>query len=206
MAIRGSSLYSRFVVWAKIILPLTGLAILSSLFLFSGSNTRLNPQAVFDSDSENFTDRERISEPRFAGMTDGGVAIRLSAKEASPRQNDSGTFDASNLSGLVEFPDGRQIEVQATAGTVSSAQGFAALSGAIKLDTTDGFVAKTESMRFSLDRLDIECESQISATSPLGEITAGSMRLSSESIDSAGNEKGYLLVFKDRVKLVYKIK
>ncbi len=196
-------MYSRFVILAKITLPLVALATLSSLFLFSKTNDSGSTIRLTDADLAEFASAERITGPRFAGMTPGGVAIQLSAKEASPRIDGSPAFDATDLRALVELPDGETINVVATRGTVDSGTMSAMLTDRITLKTSYGYTADTQGLEFALDKVDIKSQGAISATGPLGTITAGNLFLGLEDKDDTSTQPGLVLVFKNTVKLVY---
>lgn len=203
MAAPFSNFYSRFIGWAKIILPLIGLAILSSLFLFSKSYVPQTGTELFDGNITDFASTERITGPRFAGMSPSGVAIDLSAAEAHPRAGNAGTFDATVLVANVELPNGETLNIIAEYGYVDSSTMTAALAGGIELKTSNGYTAKTAGMTFALDRLDIRSLGAITSSGPLGEITAGEMVLALEEPETGGIAQGYVLMFKNGVKLVY---
>jgi len=202
MEYRRDNLHSRFVAWSKIILPLLALAILSSLFLFSKSHDPTKSARLFRGNLADFASKERITAPRFAGMTPGGAAIQLSAKEASPRKSGGASFDATELNAEIEMSNGAKIHVTAAAGLVDSVAMRADLTGGVTLKTSLGYTALTPGMTFSLDRVDITSLGAIKAFGPLGKIEAGLFHLSVDDKNNNG-EKGYVLVFKNRVKLVY---
>jgi hypothetical protein len=106
MARRPADLYSRIMAWMKIILPMGGLAILSSLFLFSKSHQPGEVIPGFEGGFSEIAGKERLSGPKFAGMTDSGIAIQLSAAQASPRIAGGAIFDATDLSAEVETRNG----------------------------------------------------------------------------------------------------
>ncbi|MEJ6714421.1 MAG: hypothetical protein QNL16_10775 [Rhodobacterales bacterium] len=203
MATQFSNVYSRFIGWAKIILPLMGLAILSSLFLFSKSYVPQAGAELFDGNIEDFASTERITGPRFAGMSASGVAIQLSAAEAHPRADSAGAFDATVLVADVEFPNGEKLNIIAEYGYIDSGTMSAALAGGIELKTSNGYTAKTAGMTFALDRLDIRSIGSITSSGPLGEISAGEMVLALEKSETGDVTQGYVLMFKNGVKLVY---
>ncbi|HBN31183.1 MAG TPA: hypothetical protein DD416_08180, partial [Rhodobacteraceae bacterium] len=63
--------------------------------------------------------------------------------------------------------------------------------------------AKTAGMTFALDRLDIRSIGSITSSGPLGEISAGEMVLALEKSETGDVTQGYVLMFKNGVKLVY---
>ncbi|NOX73495.1 MAG: hypothetical protein GXP03_07710 [Alphaproteobacteria bacterium] len=203
MTARNLTTHSRLVAWTKIILPLAALAILSSLFLFSKSNNPGKGVRLFDGDLAEFASKERITRPRFAGMTVGGVAIQISAKEASPRSTGGPAFDATDLNANIEMPDGSFVDVEAVRGSIDSSNMMAELTGGITLETSGGYVAKTFGLEFSLDKLDIKSQGKITATGPIGTVSAGLMELHLAEPVTEGEPASYDLVFKNGIKLIY---
>jgi lipopolysaccharide export system protein LptC len=204
MAARSLNTHTRFVAWAKIILPLAAMAILSSLFLFSKTNDPGKGVRLFDGDLAEFASKERITGPRFAGMTPSGVAIQISAQEASPRNTGGPAFDAFDLQARIELPDLSFVDVVAKQGSIDSLNQMAELTGGITLTTSYGYVAKTFGLSFALGKLDIASQGEISAVGPLGAVRAGSMRLQLADPKDTGELQGYDLVFKNGIKLIYK--
>lgn len=204
MTPRRDNLYSRFVAAAKIVLPLMALAILSSLFLFSKSHDPSEGVRLLDSDLVDYAQKERITAPRFAGLTPSGVAIQLEAREASPRPGGGPSFDAFDLLAKIEVPDGGVINVTAGSGSIDSLAMMAELSGAIVLDTSYGFIAETHGLTFALDRLDIRSQGRITGRGPLGQLEAGEMHVHLAETGDGDEDAGYVLDFKRGVKLVYK--
>lgn len=192
---------SRLTAWARIVLPLLALVILSSLFLFARAPDPMKGVAAFDGDLAAFAERERITAPRFAGMTPGGTAILLSAREAGPRPGGGPVFDAFEIEARIDLPDGNSIDVIAGRGTIDALAQEAELAEEVTLTTSRGFEARTAGLGFALDRLDIRSRGEISGSGLLGALRAGNMRLSEETPEGP---PGYLLVFKDGVKLVYR--
>ncbi len=200
---RNINAHSRFVAWAKIILPLIGLTILSGLFLFSDTGSPGLPLGISKAELKDFASKQRITNPRFAGMTPSGIAIQLSAAEASPDNRDGTAYTANDIHAKIETADGSTVSISALRGTVNSISRIAQLTDEISLTTSDGYVAKTFGLSFSLDQLDIKSQGEITAKGPLGLIKAGGLHIMSETSDKAGDSGGYVLLFTDGVKLIY---
>jgi len=190
-------------MWSKIILPLLALAILSSLFLFSKSYDPGDGIRLLQRNLAEFALKERITSPEFAGMTPDGVAIQISAKEASPRITGGPAFDATDLTARIEMPDGAIIDVIASIGSIDSLAKTAELSGGINLKSSLGMTAQTEGLFFKLDKLDIQSQGEVTAQGALGTIHAGELHLTLEEPENPEDEPGYVLSFKNGVKLVY---
>jgi len=204
MAWRIKNPHSRFVAWTKITLPLIALFILSSLFLFSKSNDLSQVVALSPSDLKEFSQKERISEPRFGGMTPDGIAIMLSAAEASPRGTDGSVFGATDMKAIINLPDDTQISLTANRGEVNRHKRISRMTDGVTLNTSDGYIVLTRGLSFTMDNLDIKSEGSVVANGPLGHLTAGSFHLLSRTAPDKQHKTGYLLVFKNGVKLVYK--
>jgi lipopolysaccharide export system protein LptC len=87
-------------------------------------------------------------------------------------------------------------EVQAT--DLAYSQNTAALTGGVVMRNS-GFDLKTEAMDVLMDRLSLTSRGEVTGTGPLGNLTAGKMRLS-VSDDVA---RDHLLVFNSGVHLIY---
>ena len=73
--------HTRLVGWLKVILPLTALAILSTLFLVA---RRVDPEAALpyaEVDVEDLAREPRMTAPTYAGTTEDGAALTLSASD-----------------------------------------------------------------------------------------------------------------------------
>lgn len=191
--------YSRIVGFAKVVLPIAAIAVLSSLFLFSKSYDPSQNVLLGNSTLEDYAANERITAPRFAGMTPSGVTIQLSARQGQPRKTGGPAFDAENLNAHIEAPDGTNIDMQSAVGSVDGLAQISELAGGVVLITSHGFIAETEGLTFALNRLDIRSHGQISAEGPLGAIKAGEMHIT-ENPDVPCD---VVLVFNGGVKLIY---
>ena len=191
------NLHSRLVFWLKILLPLSALAILSTLFMVS---RKVGPEDAIP--YANIDIADRIREPRltdavFAGMTSDGAALTLKAAEAKPGV--SGSADAglaTGLSGLLETPDGARTDIAAAQTRLDQQLHVVILSGGVVITNSAGYRITTPGAAVALDKTDIVSQGAVAATGPVGMIDAGSMHLSQTAT-------GYLLVFKGGVRLLY---
>jgi lipopolysaccharide export system protein LptC len=197
-------LYARVMGWTKIVLPLAALAILSSLFLFSKSHAPVEGIPTFTGDLDEFVSKERITGPKFSGMTASGISLQISAAEASPQEIGGSAFGATDLIALVETPAGGRIDVRATLGVINSTTMTAELTEGIVLVTSSGYRATTHGLTFAMDRLDIRSQGAIVATGPLGEIQAGGMQILGAETTDSGEVAGFSMMFKNGTKLIYR--
>lgn len=191
--------YSRFIAWTKVILPIIALGILSTLFLFSrGIDPSLSiPYA--DVDVEELAREQRVGAPNYAGVTQDGSAISITAKAARPDPDNSEIVTATDLTAIIEDPAGGYVDITASNGVIDSGQKIVTLSGGVRVKTSTGYTINTSKMITALDETAAFTEGSITADGPLGTLEAGLMELRPEN----GEKGSHLLVFKGGVKLIY---
>ena len=189
--------YSRLVFWLKVSLPLAALAILSTLFFVAET---LDPEAAIpyaSVDVERVLTEQGVTRPTFGGVTEDGIAISLSADVVRPDMERK-VLSAERLSADLELPGGGHLTIKSAVGSVSSETQEAILEGGARLESSTGYVVETERIVTSVAEGRMVADRAVTATGPAGRIDAGAMELTGR--DSAD---GYLLVFKEGVRLVY---
>lgn len=190
--------HTRLVGWLKVALPLTALAILSTLFLVA---RRIDPEAALpyaEVDVEDLAREPRMTAPTYAGTTTDGAALTLSAAEAKPA-DDQGPASAAAVRLDLATPDGGQTSLLAISAVLDAATRQVLLSGGVTIATSTGYRLETAEVAANLDRSGLESRTAVRATGPAGEIRADGMTLS-QDIQTPG---AYVLVFKGAVRLVY---
>ncbi len=191
--------YSRFVAYTKVILPIIALGILSTLFLFSRNIDPTRSIPFADVDVNELAREQRVGAPNYAGVTDDGAAISITATTARPLEGNSKVISATDVTAIIEDRTGGRIDMTARDGVIDSEQQQVTLSGGVEILTSTGFIINTPGLIAALDETSIISDGRITATGPLGSLTAGQMVL--EKQNSA--EDAHLLVFKGGVKLIY---
>jgi lipopolysaccharide export system protein LptC len=190
--------HTRLVGWLKVALPLTALAILSTLFLVA---RRIDPEAALpyaEVDVEDLAREPRMTAPTYAGTTEDGAALTLSASEARPAA-DGTPARAAGLRLELATPDGGRTELLAAEAVMDDATRQVRLSGGVTLTTSSGYRLETAEVAAKLDRTGLESRAPVVATGPAGEIRAEGMVLSQDNRTPGA----YVLVFKGSVRLVY---
>jgi len=190
--------HTRLVGWLKVALPLTALAILSTLFLVA---RRIDPEAALpyaEVDVEDLAREPRMTAPTYAGTTEDGAALTLSADAARP-EADGAPARAAGLRLELATPDGGRTELLAAEAVLDDAARQVLLSGGVTLTTSSGYRLETAEVAAKLDRTGLESRAPVVATGPAGEIRAESMVLSQDNRTPGA----YVLVFKGSVRLVY---
>jgi lipopolysaccharide export system protein LptC len=97
------NLHSRVVAWLKIILPLTALGILSTLFLFSRTIDPSDAIPYATVDVEERAREPRVTAPAYAGVTSDGARLSMTAAEARPG---AGTGAGAIVGSVIASPRG----------------------------------------------------------------------------------------------------
>lgn len=190
--------HTRVVGWLKVILPLSALAILSTLFLVA---RRIDPEAALpyaEVDVEDLAREPRMTAPTYAGTTSDGAALTLSADEARPSA-EGAAAQAAGLRLALDTPDGARTELLAGSAVMEDVTREVILSGGVTVTTSSGYRLETAEVAAKLDRTGLESRAPVVATGPAGEITADGMTLSQD----ARTPGAYVLVFNGSVRLVY---
>ncbi|MFO1203377.1 MAG: LPS export ABC transporter periplasmic protein LptC [Tabrizicola sp.] len=190
--------HTRLVGWLKVALPLMALAILSTLFLVA---RRIDPEDALpyaEVDVEDLAREPRMTAPTYAGTTEDGAALTLSAEEARPAAEGS-PARAAGLRLDLATPDGGSTELVAAEARMDDTARQVLLSGGVTVTTSTGYRLETAEVAAKLDRTGLESRAPVVATGPAGEIRADGMSLS-QDIRTPGD---YVLVFKGSVRLVY---
>ncbi|MFN3824927.1 MAG: hypothetical protein ACK4GW_13495 [Pseudorhodobacter sp.] len=188
--------HSVLVSWLKIVLPLLALVILSTLFLVARTVDPSDAIPFAQVDIEDRVREPRLTLPTWAGVTDDGAALTVSADEARPGAEQA---SAQQLVARLEMPDGGTADLVSASGTMDPATRRLTISGGVTLSTSTGYRVETEEMVAALDRTSLVADQAVVATGPAGRIDALSMALT-EKPDAQGE---YVLVFKGAVKLLY---
>ena len=190
--------YSRFVAWAKVLLPLAALVLLSTLFLYTRQpSTEAKLPFV---DAEEIAQVQRLTRPVFSGITLDGSIVTVRATEARPLGDTDAAegFGAEGLRANLVAPDGSTILITATQGQLDPAEGIARLGGVARIETSTGYTAQTDSLEARLTAGEVEAESTIEITAPFGQLTAGGMIIATPEGASAPQ-----LVFNRGVEMIY---
>lgn len=194
--IHTDNLYSQLVGWAKIILPLSALALLSTLFLFSRST--VEPTEITLEEVEAIAREQRVSAPEFSGLTDDGAVIIVSAKAARPDDMRPDTVAIDEMRLRMDNPDGSTVEVAATRGEIDGRARTARFLGLARLATSNGYEMETNGLTAELATGRVFSEGLLEVRAPFGQLTAGKVTFQTASEGIAQE-----MLFTDGVRLLY---
>lgn len=191
--------YSRFVAFTKITLPIVALGILSTLFLFSRNIDPSQSIPYAKVDVENLAKEQRLGAPNYAGVTEDGSAISITAQSAQPDLDNPDRILANDITAKIEDANGGHLDITSGSGVINSKHQILILKGGVHIVTSSGFIIDTSGITSSLGITSVVTDGEITADGPLGLLKAGKM----EVLPQNGPKASHLLVFKGGVKLIY---
>lgn len=188
--------YSLFVNWLKIILPLSAIALLSTLFLFAhrpGEGEVIPFAEIAEIALEN-----RLSNPRFSGVGSEGVTFEISAEAARPDPAAPAKVMVENTRVELASRLGDTVEIIAGLSQIDTEQKILTTSGLTRITASSGYLMETEGLVATLATGQVESTGKLEIRSPFGQMTAGRLL-----IRGANDEGGLIVVFNQGVRLVY---
>lgn len=195
---RADGFYSRLIAWLKILLPLAALGLLSTIFLLARVNDPSERVPFADALSEGETAQEQVRAPYYAGVTENGAMLTMTARTARQVADDDGAVEADVFDATMTMTDGSRIELDAARAFLREGEQSARLEGDVRIVSSTGYDLRTETLVTRIDRIEAESAGPVEGEGPAGRFTAGKLRITSE-----GGEDDVQLLFTDGVKLVY---
>lgn len=184
---------SRLVAWAKILLPLGALALMSTVFLIAREPG--GEPAIPFARLEEIAREPRMDRPRLAGVTPDGTTLALSAERLVPLAGapDRFTLVAPRLD--TDAPKGGTLRLTATTGEVDGSTRRLTLSGGVRITASAGYSVETPDLSADL-RSGALATGPVTAEAPLGRIEAGALTVTQGDEDAQ-------LVFNRGVRVLY---
>ncbi|WP_019954236.1 LPS export ABC transporter periplasmic protein LptC [Yoonia vestfoldensis] len=192
----NDNLYSQWVGWAKILLPLFGLALLSTLFLFARSpsdGTDIPMAQVVELARD-----QQLTAPEFSGVTDTGAVLVISARSARPLPDRLDTAGIEDLRLRMDNPGGSTLVVTGVTGEIDGRSRTALFSGLVRLQTSTGYTMETNGLTVTLDTGMVVSDGSLEIRAPLGNLTAGQVTF---QVDDSNTR--HQMLFTDGVRLIY---
>jgi len=187
--------YSLFVSWAKIILPMAGIALLSTLFLFARNTDQSSlPLAEL----EEMARSARLTGPTFSGITDDGTIFTVSAGVAAPDPADLRVVNIEKIRLLLSDPEGASVEITAARANYDGNTNMVSLLGLTRLVSSVGYSLETRGITADISSGTVTTSGALEAQAPFGEISAGRLTILRDA--EAGGQQ---MVFQNGVRLVY---
>lgn len=195
--------WTHFVRLARIVLPLAGLLLLSTIFLVA---RHLNPEDAIPYAKVDVADRmrdPRMTLPVYSGATADGADLRITADEATPdKPTEAKGAAARTVFSTLTTPDGGRTELTSHTAQMDTAQETVTFEGAVDVKNSTGYRVETERMLARLDQTEVRSLTPVVATNDVTRVTATEMVLTQRP-ELPGS---YVLVFNGNVKLIYQPK
>lgn len=193
---RDQNFYSQLVGGLKIILPLSALALLSTIFLVArGSNSG---EAIPYAELAEMARDQGMSNPNLAGVTNDGSAVTITAAELRPEpgRDDFFTILAPRL--IIDATDGSRIEVSAGQGEIDTGAKRLSMTDLVRLSTSSGYAMETVGITADVATGQIASLGPLEVLAPFGTLTAAQFTAAA-SEDGTGQQ----MVFNGGVHLLY---
>ncbi len=191
---RSRDIYSTFVVWSKVAMPIAALVLLSTLFLFSGKVDVTESLPYANLNVDEIIKDQRISRPFIDSVTEDGTEVTLTAAFAKPDIANPGKFETEDLQLRLRDANNQAVKLTAKTGIVDPAG--AELSDGVTIVTSDGLTVKTPSLAAQFDQKRFVARDGITTFLNIGALEADSM-----VIDQSENNTE--IVFQGNVRLTY---
>lgn len=179
----------------RFLLPLSALAILSTLFLFGRAPENGTPEIPYaDVDAQDLVQNPRMTQPEYATVTADGAEINLIAQEVTPDHGDGGAASGLQLS----WRSAEGLAANLTAPDVDFDNGTISMSGGVRMTTSSGWALTSPRIDAATDRSVITAPETVTGFAPFGELQAGAMTLS-----AGENPDSHVLNFNGGVRLIY---
>lgn len=191
-------LYSRFIAWLKILLPLAALGLLSTLFLLSRSFDQQVAIPFAQRDLAERAEREQVTAPYFSGATSSGALVTLTATNAVPDSTQPGRATMNGIWARINT-NHSEITLIAQSGLVDEPKDTSVLTGDVIIESSSGYRMHTQELTSALREVNAHSAGPVWGTGSGGDLNAGRMIITSD--DQTGAVQ---LLFTQGVKLVYR--
>ncbi|MEI4471978.1 LPS export ABC transporter periplasmic protein LptC [Frigidibacter sp. MR17.24] len=177
MAREYDNIHSRIVALLKLVLPLTALVLLSTLFLVS---RRISPEDALpyaDVDVAEMTRDQRLTAPRYSTLTDSGDVLTVTAATARPDLESTGRTLAETVAAQLQGDGGKLTDLVADHGRLESAEDRLYLDGNVVITTSDGMELRSQAMNMVLGTGEAISPGPVEGEAPFGTLTANAMHI-----------------------------
>lgn len=193
----GPNRYSTLVAWAKVVLPLMALALLSTLFLFSRTPDPEDALPFANVDPAQLATEQRLSRPRFAGTLEDGRAVTLSADSATQETGQPNMIALTKVEAEMTLPTGDVVTLDADRGAFDLGEQSLDLAGAVRAVTRAGYSLTSERISLAMAEMRLSAPGAIVMSAPGLTLEAGAMELT-------GAQGQGLFSFTGGVRLLYR--
>ena len=190
--------YSRSIFFLKIVMPLTALGLLATVFLFTTERTIPGGLTFSQADLETLEQGMQITKPRFSGSSEGGDVYNFTADIVFPDAPRPEIIEAVGLSGQIVYLQGTTMQLSAGKAEFVLSEKTMSFTEGISIVFSDGFRVTAENLLADLSKSNMTTAGPVKANSPMGVIESGNMRIET---DLENDEESRMIWFEDGVRL-----
>lgn len=185
--------YSRFIGFLKVALPLTALALMSTVFLLARAPSQ--DAEIPYAEIEEIAREPRIAGAQMSGVADDGSVIEITARATRPN---GPLITTEALAAQIDTAEGHQIIISAGQGEIDQTRRTARLFGLARMETSNGYELETAGFTANLVSGRIASDGPLEVQTPFGSLTAGQLIL-----ETPLGGTGQVMLFQNGVRLVY---
>lgn len=194
----GKLTYTQTISWLKVVLPVSALILLSTLFLFAKSVDPTAELPFADLEVDQRISNQQITSPFFSGEASNGNAISFWAESAAPNVNDNHLMNAEKIRAHVKSGENEYVVFSAESAVVNSRGLEATLNEDVEVTLPDGAEILAQSLHFNMQDGTASSDTEILASTNFGQLKAGAMLITSD--DTSGQVS---ILFTNGINLVY---
>jgi lipopolysaccharide export system protein LptC len=194
--------YSQFVRFAKIGFPVLAVLLIVGVFVFNKVNPIRDAIIISGPEFTKLAVGQKITNPHYSGVTKSGDAFSISAVSALPNAPVPDLIDLTFPKTTIGFANGLEILTSSNFGQLDLKKQEAVLTGSVYLETSENYKAYAEKIMMNFYSGNAHSPGPVKASGPIGQIKAGSMRLT-QNLHEKTSAQGAILSFSNGVKLIY---
>lgn len=191
---------TRLVRWAKVLLPLAALGLMSTVFLIAKGPGA--PAALPFARLSEIAAGQRLDRPRLAGVASDGTALVLSADRLSPVPGRPDAFALVRPHLEARAVDGRTARLDARAGEVNGPARTVRLTGEVRLEASGDIAVRAATALADLDTGRLTART-VEAEAPFGTLRAGGLEMLGPLPGAGEGPASASMVFNGGVRLLY---
>lgn len=186
----------------KVALPLIAVALLATVFLVQEEDTIAGGVVFTQGDRDTMRDGLAINNPELSGITPTGDRFFMTASRAIPSDNTLQEVALVEITARTEYLSGRIVDLEANEGMAFVQEQRVHLMGDIRIETSDGYTALTQSGVADLSSGAIYIDTKVELEGPTGRLTAGSMTIANQP-QNAASQNNQMFTFENGVTLTF---
>lgn len=187
----------------RLVLPLSGLALLSTVFLLARTVDPSRAAALQGLDLSEVTNDPRVGESRFSGVTEDGASLIVASRSTRTAQAlgspDPVVMLLQAPDGMLEFDAEDVLHFTGENGRIDMGERLLVLEGDAVLVTESGFRAQMPRVQSHLDKVEVIGEGGVTGYGPPGDIRSDALRVTAHGSPA----EGHILEFVGNVVVVY---